>query len=709
MEVSGGFTGISIYQPFDVLTNQSYYSNLERRDDGWGAGEYNPYVVDPYAIPPLFAQPADLHVAVSETWGHRAHVLWPQFWGDVVYPAYDCATNRWERDAVTLNFAGWTAVNMAPHGVPASVLKATTTGASYLESPTVSIPAASFPFVVVDASFTYAASMLSLGPVRVDFLTQGSSNWYSVSQDIGRPSTPGHRFAVLDMSASSSWSGTVTRLRLYPTPVSGDWVHVGTFVVGGRNPLTQELHQLLLAKKDTPRPAPVAPFVVSLPFNVAAGIAPADAAGNLSVFGTEPTGGTQFNNFATAGNFFRNSAAASGGVARDAIVAAASNYTGSGADHSRLGLRKTGKFRRLELPDVSDLHLSFRMGIQDGFASTDGVRYRVVLRDAARQLHELFLDEWRTNAWSAKQTVSLADWAGEIVDLAFETSSISDAVRDRSLWGEPTIERIFTLAANASGSGQLVPDPTGSYPQGTVVPLNAQASPGWIFTSWTTTGNPADIASPTSATTTITLNGHHTLTAHFAQLTTQAFESRGPDDGWVLESTATSGVGRTSNAGATGGGAVRIGDSGLDQQFKSLLSFDTTGAIPPSATLVSATLRLVRGTQVGDPTALGAIQADVAPGFFGTSAALEAVDFQSLPPNLAVNAATLNYPAADGQVASAALSAAGLAAVNLNGLTQMRIAFATGDDANATLDYLGFHPGEAAVPADRPVLELVWY
>ena len=80
--------------------------------------------------------------------------------------------------------------------------------------------------------------------------------------------------------------------------------------------------------------------------------------------------------------------------------------------------------------------------------------------------------------------------------------------------------------------------------------------------------------------------------------TTVTLVSIAAQDGWVLESGETTNVGGSINATATTTSALRAGDNNQDRQYKSVVSFDTS-SIPDGATIVSVTLRLLRGTASG--------------------------------------------------------------------------------------------------------------
>ena len=84
-------------------------------------------------------------------------------------------------------------------------------------------------------------------------------------------------------------------------------------------------------------------------------------------------------------------------------------------------------------------------------------------------------------------------------------------------------------------------------------------------------------------------------------------------DGWVRESTETSGVGGGYSTTAT-----YLGDTASKQQYIGVLSIDTS-AIPDGATITAATLTITRLGVSGTPTSLGTITVDIKNGYYGTS------------------------------------------------------------------------------------------
>ncbi len=178
-------------------------------------------------------------------------------------------------------------------------------------------------------------------------------------------------------------------------------------------------------------------------------------------------------------------------------------------------------------------------------------------------------------------------------------------------------------------------------------------------------------------------------------------------DGWVLESSETANAGGSIDATATTTSALRVGDATSDRQYKSIVAFDTS-AIPDGATIVSATLRLRRGTSSGtNPfTTHGTCRVDVQTGGFSGSTTLQTGDFQAAA--TAVQAASLSNAASNGAWSEGSLNASGLAALNKTGTTQLRVYFNLDDNDDNGNDYLGYYSGNNSTAANRPQLVVTY-
>ncbi|HSK76711.1 MAG TPA: choice-of-anchor B family protein [Thermoanaerobaculia bacterium] len=189
--------------------------------------------------------------------------------------------------------------------------------------------------------------------------------------------------------------------------------------------------------------------------------------------------------------------------------------------------------------------------------------------------------------------------------------------------------------------------------------------------------------------------------------TTVTLTSVAAQDGWVKESTEASNVGGSLTGTATTTSALRVGDDNGDRQYKSVVSFDTS-SIPDGATILSVTLRLRRGTLSGTSpfTTHGTCWVDVQNGGFSGSTALATGDFQAVA--TAVQATSLTNATTNGAWSEGSLNAAGLAAVDKTGTTQLRVYFNLDDNDDTGNDYIGYYSGDNATAANRPQLVVTY-
>ncbi len=221
--------------------------------------------------------------------------------------------------------------------------------------------------------------------------------------------------------------------------------------------------------------------------------------------------------------------------------------------------------------------------------------------------------------------------------------------------------------------------------------------------------------------------GSHTLTATFTGASgwlgssgnaapqvvnpapiTVTFTSAGAQDGWVLESGENTNAGGSLNATSSNSSALLVGDNNQDRQYRTVVSFNTA-SIPDGATIVSVTLRLLRGSLTGtNPfTTHGTCWVDVQNGSgFSGSTTLQNGDFQAAA--TAVHAATLSNAASNGTWSTGSLNAAGIAAMNKTGTTQLRVSFNLDDNDDTGNDYLGYYSGENGTAANRPQLVVTY-
>ncbi len=283
----------------------------------------------------------------------------------------------------------------------------------------------------------------------------------------------------------------------------------------------------------------------------------------------------------------------------------------------------------------------------------------------------------------------------------------------------------LTSAPNPSTLGQSVTF-TATVTSGSGVPAGTVT-----FTEGATvwaSNVPVDGAGHASFSTTALAVGSHIVTAAFtgasgwanssgddsgapqvvnAASTQVTFTSIAAQDGWVLESNETSNAGGSIDDNGNNTSALRAGDDNKDKQYKTVVSFDTS-AIPDGATILSVTLRLLRGTVSGtNPfTTHGTCWVDVQSGGLSGSTTLQTGDFQAAA--TAVQAASLSNAASNGTWSEGSLNAAGLAAVNKTGTTQLRVYFNLDDNDDTGNDYIGYYSGDNTTAANRPQLVVTW-
>jgi hypothetical protein len=185
---------------------------------------------------------------------------------------------------------------------------------------------------------------------------------------------------------------------------------------------------------------------------------------------------------------------------------------------------------------------------------------------------------------------------------------------------------------------------------------------------------------------------------------TVVFRSIGAEDGGLGESPAGSGLGGNINATSAN---MQVGDQPNNAQSRVIASFDTS-TIPASATILGATLRLNRvGVLGANPfNTLGRLLVDVQAGGFGGGAALQTGDFQATA--TAAACASLSNPTVNGTWSTGTLDAAGLAAINRSGRTQVRLAFEVHDNGNGVADRIMFASGDHADATLWPALEVTY-
>jgi hypothetical protein len=177
--------------------------------------------------------------------------------------------------------------------------------------------------------------------------------------------------------------------------------------------------------------------------------------------------------------------------------------------------------------------------------------------------------------------------------------------------------------------------------------------------------------------------------------------SSGGQDGWVLESNETSGLGGSGNST---GLALVVGDDASNKQYRSILSFGT-GSLPDNARILSVQLRLKFQRIVGtDPfTTHGNLTVDLNKRPFSGSSVLQKTDFEAaagMPDAFVIP----NTPVAGWY--SVTWNSSNFSFIELTGVTQLRLRFVTDDNDDLSADYIAFVSGNAT--SNRPQLIITY-
>ena len=183
---------------------------------------------------------------------------------------------------------------------------------------------------------------------------------------------------------------------------------------------------------------------------------------------------------------------------------------------------------------------------------------------------------------------------------------------------------------------------------------------------------------------------------------TATFISNPVQDGWVLESAQGSGVGGSMNNTAT---YFMLGDNANNEQYRAVLSFNTA-KLPDNAVITAAILNVKDSNNVNSPSSkLGRILVDLGNPRFGSTVALEVMDFQAVPtqadvvPNFVSN--ILGWR-------SVSVTASNFNNFNLTGYTQFRLEFQHPTNGDNVANYAMFNSGDATY-LNRPQLIIKYY
>ncbi len=183
------------------------------------------------------------------------------------------------------------------------------------------------------------------------------------------------------------------------------------------------------------------------------------------------------------------------------------------------------------------------------------------------------------------------------------------------------------------------------------------------------------------------------------------FYSLGTNDGWIIESTETSGIGGSMNKAAS---TLRLGDDASNRQYRAVLSFDTS-SMPVSACLTSITLKF---KYVGKAGALpfgthGSLFVDVRNDAFSNNTNLQLGDFKAAA-SLNKALTFTNSKVDNWYSQSLSRNLCDPWYINLTGVTQFRLRFSKDDNNDFGADYLKIYSGEADVAA-QPQLIIEYY
>lgn len=166
-----------------------------------------------------------------------------------------------------------------------------------------------------------------------------------------------------------------------------------------------------------------------------------------------------------------------------------------------------------------------------------------------------------------------------------------------------------------------------------------------------------------------------------------------------------------SDPNRTDGSALRLGDFSGNEWYRNIVSFDTS-FLPEDCEIISATLELTRGDKKGiDPFSWGgSCIVDISSPYFGDSEGLHKHDWQAAADVTAVAEFTTGDPNQNMPMESTPFDANGIANINIDGLTQLKVYFTNpnNDPNNPSQDYLGFYSGNAIYTNRQPKLKITY-
>jgi hypothetical protein len=176
---------------------------------------------------------------------------------------------------------------------------------------------------------------------------------------------------------------------------------------------------------------------------------------------------------------------------------------------------------------------------------------------------------------------------------------------------------------------------------------------------------------------------------------TLKFVSIAGEDGRVYDDGNGVGAGyEEEDSGSNDRKPLRLGDYYGNQGYRTILSFDTSSS-PEYYKVESVVLQMTRGLEEAQNNPFdwgGTCFIDVANPYFGTSTALEAMDWHAV-----ADANSVAYfeedPGEDKTMVSTDFNAEGISSINLDGKTQLRVYFTIPTNGDSVRDSLGFYSG----------------
>ncbi|MBI5825073.1 MAG: CSLREA domain-containing protein [Chloroflexi bacterium] len=184
---------------------------------------------------------------------------------------------------------------------------------------------------------------------------------------------------------------------------------------------------------------------------------------------------------------------------------------------------------------------------------------------------------------------------------------------------------------------------------------------------------------------------------------TVAFYPTASQDGWILESTETSGTGGSMNSAAA---QLYLGDDAADRQYRAILSFNTA-SLPDNAIITKVNLKFkhIGFTGTSPFTTHGNLVADIRKGPLSANAALQLNDFKA---TASKNGVLVYTSATVSSWYIKALNAVNFQYIHKGGSTQFRLRFKIDDNNDNGADFLKIYSGNAAA-ANRPRLIIEYY